>query len=62
MKKEVDKDALIQLLQAENKNFRLMVVDMRQLIKSLEEGIKWRDERLEEMRMITNELLRRNAS
>ena len=58
----VNKDALIQLLQSENKTLRLTIVDMRQLIKSLEESIKLRDERIEEMRMITQELARRTTS
>ena len=56
----VNKDALIQLLQSENKNLRLMTVDMRLLIKSLEESIRIRDEQIQEMRLITEELKRRN--
>ncbi len=59
MNKAVDKDALIKLLQSENKNFRLMAVDMRELIKSLEESIKLRDKQIEEMQAINNEFIRR---
>lgn len=69
MNKEVNKDVLIQILQAENKNLRLMSVDMQDLIKLLEEKIKIRDEQIEmykkneeaykEMRLIADELRRR---
>ena len=69
MNKGVNKDLLIQVLQAENKQLRLAVVDMRQLIKSLEEGIQMRDRQIElykkmeeaykEMHLITEELKRR---
>ena len=59
MDESVNKDALIKILQAENKNFRLMATDMRELIKSLEESIKQRDKQIEEMQAIHNDFVRR---
>lgn len=42
----VNKDALIQVLQSENKNYRLMTVDMKALISSMRETIKIQGEQI----------------